>query len=832
MKKLVRICAILLALSMCSLSACNRAADSGASESTGGIMANDESSAPITEEGGESTLPDGILSADELYDKVAGSWVGQMVGVTWGAPTEFIYCSRIIPENELPTWTPEMVNDAFGQDDLYVEIPFLNAMKDHGVNCSLDILGQYFADSKFSLAHANLIGRENLRAGISAAEAGHYRNNWHADDIDWQIEADFLGMIYPGLPSEAASRAFEIGHLMNWGDGVYGGVFVSAMHAAAFSATSVREIIDAGVAAVPEGSKFRAVADEVLAAYDAGMSWEDCWQQIETNWCDDDKCAEGKGAFNIDAKLNAAYVLIGRLWGEGDMEDTIVISMRCGQDSDCNPSTAAAILGNFYGLSGIEERFKSAVDYDGKVFAYTDYTLNDCIEINCALAAEYLEGMGYAVEGGWMLPNVTEITPVPLEQWPDDEITAYLSLTPKADGVVAIKLLYVSPDENVTIRMDMGDGVTLDGAVAAYTYLKAGEYTVTVTVTDGAGHSCTVGKTVTATGERGFNMTASCSVTSPLGGGSRDIGVICDGVIPTDDITQQYDTYGGDGDDITYALYFDRKVTVSHIYFTEGAHFDNGGWFRETPTAQLLVDGQWIDASYTFSPLYIEVDSMSAQGDPYETFTFTLDTPVKCDGIRVCGEGGGSSSFASCAELDVGFTEIENPVYSEGVGIEKESIIIVSETAPIGAGCKGIEIMRDGILPQSGDHHGSVQYDTFTNRTDEHDDYFGYLFRRSYTVSALSFTEGAHFDNGGWFKDGSIRVEALIDGNWVTVECEVTPDYPNGNTQDKFKKNYETYTFTLKVPTVCDGIRIAGSAGGSANFTSVSELSVEGVPTE
>ena len=50
------------------------------------------------------------------------------------------------------------------------------------------------------------------------------------------------------------------------------------------------------------------------------------------------------GGFNIDAKINAAYIAMGLLYGSGDIEDTCIISMRCGQDSDCNPSNALGIL--------------------------------------------------------------------------------------------------------------------------------------------------------------------------------------------------------------------------------------------------------------------------------------------------------------------------------------------------------------------------------------------------------------------------------------------------------------------------------------------------------
>jgi hypothetical protein len=57
-------------------------------------------------------------------DKMKAGWVGQIAGVCWGAPTEFRWNDRIIPEADMPVWKPEMINEAFGQDDLYVEMTF------------------------------------------------------------------------------------------------------------------------------------------------------------------------------------------------------------------------------------------------------------------------------------------------------------------------------------------------------------------------------------------------------------------------------------------------------------------------------------------------------------------------------------------------------------------------------------------------------------------------------------------------------------------------------------------------------------------------------------
>lgn len=42
---------------------------------------------------------------------------GQMIGVSYGAPTEFAYLDRLGPEDEMPVWKPEMISEALNQDD-------------------------------------------------------------------------------------------------------------------------------------------------------------------------------------------------------------------------------------------------------------------------------------------------------------------------------------------------------------------------------------------------------------------------------------------------------------------------------------------------------------------------------------------------------------------------------------------------------------------------------------------------------------------------------------------------------------------------------------------
>lgn len=453
----------------------------------------------------------GTISNAELRDKIMGSWIGQMVGVAWAAPVEFHYNGYIMPEDKVPVWESKTVNDAFGQDDLFVEARLLEAFEDHGLDATLDEIAPIFTKLPSWMCHANYQGRLNLLLGIEPEMAGHYLNNFHADDIDWQIEADFLGNFYPGMPAQAAQRAFEIGHLMNYGDGVYGGVFVAAMHAAAFMTNDLRAVINAGIQSVPENTKFRTVCEKVVECYDQGMAWEDAWQVVEDNWGTDDKCPEISGSFNIDAKLNAAYILIGLLWGKGDFEDTIVISMRCGQDSDCNPSNAAGILGTMYGFSGLPTEYTQEVDWFVGRFMQTKYSLMDCIDVSVELAQQALTASGATCseDGVWSLYADNSVVAVPYEQWPDDVMTAYLELTAKEGTTVEIKSACVLPEDirysNITCSFDYGDGTVKEETilypylVSTHTYAQPGTYTVKMTATS-EGYTATVERTVEVKG--------------------------------------------------------------------------------------------------------------------------------------------------------------------------------------------------------------------------------------------------------------------------------------------------------------------------------------------
>jgi len=325
------------------------------------------------------------LPMSEYRDRMEAGWIGQMVGVGWGGPTEFRWQGVIIPAEDMPVWRPELVNQ-FDQDDLYVEMTFLRTLELHGFEVSIRQAGLDFANSGYRLWHANEAGRSNLRRGIAPPDSGHPRFNRHADDIDYQIEADFSGLIAPGLPDLVIELGEKFGRLMNYGDGLYGGQFVGGMYAEAFFESDPLKLVEAGLRCIPEDSQFaECIRDTVRWCQENPDDWKQTWERVNQKYHLDPEyrrfsCSGPHGKFNIDAKLNAAYIVMGLLYGKGDLDETIVVSTRCGQDSDCNPSNAAGILFTTIGRSNLPDRFVSALDPTG-VFSHTEYNFPRLIEV-------------------------------------------------------------------------------------------------------------------------------------------------------------------------------------------------------------------------------------------------------------------------------------------------------------------------------------------------------------------------------------------------------------------------------------------------------------------
>lgn len=363
-----------------------------------------------SEKGSESSaqgkLPENVtMSVEKLKDKIKGGWAGQTIGVTYGGPTEFKYNGTFIQDYQPIVWYDGYLKKTMEEipglyDDVYMDLTFVDVLERLGHDAPVDSFAQAFAHAEYKLWHANQAARYNILNGMQPPQTGHWENNPHADDIDYQIEADYAGLMSPGMPNAASEISDKVGHIMNYGDGWYGGVYVGAMYSLAFVSDDIHFVVNEALKTIPAQSNFyKCMSDVIKWHKQYPNDWKQTWFELQKKWADDIGCPDGTFiAFNIDATINAAYILLGLLYGDGDYGKTLEIATRAGQDSDCNPSSAGGILGTIIGYDKIPAYWKMGLkDIEDMNFKYTTMSLNKVYDIGYKHAAETIKRNGGTV---------------------------------------------------------------------------------------------------------------------------------------------------------------------------------------------------------------------------------------------------------------------------------------------------------------------------------------------------------------------------------------------------------------------------------------------------
>jgi hypothetical protein len=367
--------------------------------------------------------PGVTLTRSVLLDKIKGGWAGQVIGCTFGGPTEFRYPGAMIQDYVPIRWDDAVIARMFERspglyDDVYMDLTFVEVMAREGLDAPAAAHAQAFAHAPYPLWHANQAARYNILNGLMPPDSGNWKNSPHADDIDFQIEADFAGLMSPGMVNAGAAVADRVGHIMNYGDGWYGGVYIAAMYSLAFVRQDIAAVVEEALKVLPPRSSFaRAIAD-VIACYKADPDdWKKAWLAVERNWAEDRGCPDFVfEPGDIDARVNGAYVAIGLLYGHGVYGRTLEIATRCGQDSDCNPASAGGVLGTLLGYDKIPDYWKGPLRaIEDRPFPYTSMSLNKVYETSFGQALETVRTNGGALEGETVRIPIDPIRPVRLE---------------------------------------------------------------------------------------------------------------------------------------------------------------------------------------------------------------------------------------------------------------------------------------------------------------------------------------------------------------------------------------------------------------------------------
>ena len=311
----------------------------------------------------------------KTLEKLYAGLIGMDAGMRLGAPVEN------------PFWTYERLQSYYGDirgylreqryytadDDVNGPLIFVRALADNAMPETLtsEAVGEtwlnytrrgmgmfWWGGEDVSTEHRAYM---NLRRGVKAPHSGSIEENGKtaAEQIGGQIFADTWGLICPGDPARAADLAAAAASVSHDGSGVDGARFMAACIAAAYTASSLDEVLDTGLRFLPEKSDYRRVVETVRAfhrAHPAEADFRACRAMIAREFREE----AYPGGYHIVP--NAGICILAMLYGKGDLGRSIEISVMCGYDTDCNASNIGTILGVLGGLDGVPERYRRPIN--------------------------------------------------------------------------------------------------------------------------------------------------------------------------------------------------------------------------------------------------------------------------------------------------------------------------------------------------------------------------------------------------------------------------------------------------------------------------------------
>lgn len=308
-----------------------------------------------------------ILSKATLYDKIKGGWAGQLIGVTYASEVQ-ASASAENKASENAGWSDgyqlsNLSNNPDAYDDIFIDLTFLEAIREYGTEVTPKKLSEVYLKATYQVNHACLSARHNLLRGKSPQRSGYWLDNPHADDNDFQCYADFIGMMYPGMPQAASTLSNKVGHLINYGDGYYGGLYVATLNSLAFATNDPQELVYESLKSIPKKSTFYECVSYAIEQHtNFPYAWDRALGQFQRKWEKNFGCPDRLvGKEDADAKMNAAYITLSLLYGAGDFDKTLQI-VKSIRHADGNVATVAGILGVMFGYEKIPDQWKQGVD--------------------------------------------------------------------------------------------------------------------------------------------------------------------------------------------------------------------------------------------------------------------------------------------------------------------------------------------------------------------------------------------------------------------------------------------------------------------------------------
>lgn len=335
-----------------------------------------------------------------LRDRVHAAWLGRCAGCNLGKPVEggwgreklrrYLELAGAYPLNDYipaldpmpdeftlhPSWrdaTRGHVHGMARDDDTDYTMLALRLLEKHGLNfASADVGAEWLLSLPFHMVYtAERVAYRNLIYGMAPPSTATYHNPYR-EWIGALIRGDMFGYVSPGDPGAAARLAFHDAALSHTANGIYGEMWSAALVAAAFSARSAQEALEAALRVVPVRSRFAEAVRTTMGAYSDGVSWDEAMSSMEQRLA---------GYHWVHAINNAEVVAAALLWGT-DFSRTIGLAVEAGLDTDCTGATAGSVFGALHGTAAIPGHWVDPLENSihSAIFGFEGLQITDLVD--------------------------------------------------------------------------------------------------------------------------------------------------------------------------------------------------------------------------------------------------------------------------------------------------------------------------------------------------------------------------------------------------------------------------------------------------------------------
>ncbi|MCI1779435.1 MAG: ADP-ribosylglycohydrolase family protein [Bacteroidales bacterium] len=633
-----------------------------------------------------SSLSAQRISRRVLKDKIAGAWIGQLIGNIYGLPFENKFVDNVPSESRFPFGYTKNINKlkkydgAFSDDDTDIEYIYLMLMEKYGIEPTYAQMREgwmYHIRDRVWLANRAALGL--MHFGYTPPFTGDKKYNPHWFQIDPQLINEIWAYTAPGMVDYAAAKSDWAARITSDSWGVSPTVLYGAMYAEAFFCSDIRKLIEDGLKKLPSDDRYAVGVREMIGLYE---KYPDDWQKARAIMAKKYYKEEPSLTKTIwNANLNGYCGILAMLYGHGDFQRTLDLCCAMGFDCDNQAATVAGLMGIIHGAKSLpyelthpvkgwekpfNDRYINITRYD-----MPDAPIEDLINRIYDMALKVICQRGGKIKGDKIYINSNAEFVPPLEFCvgpnPDLEI-----------GKPADYSFSCITNKNFKwelVKGSMPDGLSFENGKLYGIPREAGKFPITLRLSSSdksltkdfellvkTKNLAPLADTVIAN-IRTLNMQVLDSCWSTFGKDlfAKDVNVIRDGVkygrgsvfysLAAKSNIPKIDVFG-------YG--WKEKHNINMLCLNMGCLEEFGGWFTSLNIQYLGDDGYWHDVGSFESIPALPKTSIIFYQPQFAQYVFEFN-PVKTKAIRILFDDkvqshwhkytGHVSSFISITEL-------------------------------------------------------------------------------------------------------------------------------------------------------------------------------------